>query len=86
MRRGTRTELGGIERFPLAAGAQHEQDGIHANPVGGAGPSAAEAMGVDVRGQMHLNFRPQGVGDPPVGGNQVGVHDRTQNGEAAVGN
>jgi hypothetical protein len=58
VRRGARAELGGVQRFPLAASAQHEQDGIHADPVGGARPSTAEAMGVDATGEVHLNFKP----------------------------
>jgi hypothetical protein len=86
MRRGPRAELGGVQRFPLATGAQHEQDGIHADPVGRAWPSTAEAMGIDVAGQVHLNFTPQGVRDTPVVGNRVWVHDRTENGEPAARN
>jgi hypothetical protein len=84
--RGPWAKFGGVQRFPLAAGAQHEQDGIHADPVGGAWPSPAEAMGVYVMGQMHLDLRPQGVRDTPVVGNKVWVHDRTKKGESAVRN
>src|SRR5262245_33239594 len=36
---GAGAELGGIERLPLDAGAQDEEDGIGTNAVGGAGPS-----------------------------------------------
>ena len=78
VRRGPRAELGGVQRFPLAAGAEHEQDGVHADPVGGAWSSTAEAMGVYVAGQVHLNFRPQAVRDAPVVGNEVCVHDGTE--------
>jgi hypothetical protein len=83
---GTGAELGGVQGFPLAAGAQDEQDGIHADAVGGAGPSAAQAMRVDVWGQVHLDFRPQGIGDPPVVGEVVWVHDGTKQGQAVVRN
>jgi hypothetical protein len=47
---GSGTELGGVQRFPLAAGTQHEEDGFHADTVGLAGPATAEAMGVFVFG------------------------------------
>ena len=84
--RGTWAELGGVQGFPLAAGAQDEQDGIHADAVGGAGPPAAEAMRVYVWGQVHLDFRPQRIGDPPVVGKVVWVHDGTKQAKAAVRN
>lgn len=48
---GSGAKLGGVQGFPLAAGAQHEEDGLHAETVGFAGPSAAEAVGVGVLGQ-----------------------------------
>jgi len=71
MGRGPRAELGGVQGFPLAAGAQDEQDGVHADAVGGPWPPAAEAVGVHAAGQVHLDFRPQGIGNAPVVGNGV---------------
>src|SRR5262245_62474322 len=45
MGRRSRAELGGVEGLPLAAGAQDEEDGVHANAVGGARTASAEAEG-----------------------------------------
>lgn len=45
---GTGTELGGIQGFPLAAGAQDVEDGIGTDAVGYAGPPAAKTVGVDM--------------------------------------
>jgi hypothetical protein len=44
-------EAGRVQRFPLAAGAQDEQNGFHAYAVGRAWPAAAEAVGVVVFGK-----------------------------------
>jgi hypothetical protein len=64
--RRTRTEAGGIERLPLAAGAQDEEDGFHANAVGDAGTPAPKPMGVFVFGKEHLDGVPKVVGDAPL--------------------
>ncbi len=47
--RGAGAEAGGVESFPLAAGAQDKEDGLHADAVGGRGFAAAEGMRVDTR-------------------------------------
>src|SRR5262245_34980787 len=73
---GTGAELGSIQRLPVAAGAQDEEDGIGTNPVGGAGPAAAEAMGVDMRGDAEFHELPQFSGDAPVLGDVGRVHER----------
>jgi hypothetical protein len=44
-------EACGIQRLPLAAGAENKEDGFHADAVGGARPTAAETMGVTMFGQ-----------------------------------
>src|SRR5215472_16434993 len=51
VRRGPRAELGGVQRFPLAAGAEHEQDGVHADPVGGAWSSTPKRWVFTWRGK-----------------------------------
>jgi hypothetical protein len=48
VRRRTRAKLGRIQSFPLAAGAQDKQNGIHTNPVVGTGATTAKAVGVHV--------------------------------------
>ena len=63
-----------VQGFPLAAGAQHEQDGVHTDAVGGPGATAPEAVGVLVGRQQFLHALPHGVGDPPVIGDRMLVH------------
>lgn len=75
--RGPGAEAGGIERFPLAAGAQDEEDGFHADAVGGARAAAAEGMGVDMFGEQVLDGDPEVVGDAPVVGEVTVVHRST---------
>jgi hypothetical protein len=70
-------EAGGVERLPLAAGAQDEEDGVQAHPVGGAGLAAAEGVGVDVGGDAQLDLLPEVVGDAPVLGDGAVVHGHT---------
>jgi hypothetical protein len=71
---GAGAELGGIQGLPLAAGTQHEEDGVQAHPIGGAWPSAAEAVGVHVAGEVHLELGPQVIRDAPGVGNRILVH------------
>src|SRR5205807_4394768 len=60
-------EAGGVQRLPLAAGAQHVEDGVQAVAVRTAGPAAAEAVRVLPRGNPTFQLLPQFVGDaPPV--------------------
>src|SRR5205807_1537091 len=42
--RGAGAEPGGVQGLPLTAGAEDEEDGLPARPVGGARPAAAEAV------------------------------------------
>ena len=72
---GAGAELGGVQRLPLAAGAQHEEDGIHADAVGGAWLAATEGMGVNVGRDAHLDFVPEVIGDAPIIGNGTVVHE-----------
>src|SRR5262245_29494387 len=75
--RGPRAELGGIERLPLAAGAEDEEDGIQAHPIRCARPAAAEAVRVPMDGEVHGDLLPQVIGDAPVVGCRRFVHDST---------
>jgi len=72
---GAGAELGGVEGLPLTAGAEDEEDGIHADAIGGAWPSTAEAMGVDVGGDVHLDLSPEVVGNAPIVGDRLCVHE-----------
>src|SRR5207245_2296109 len=63
---GTRTEARGIQRFPLTAGSQHEENGLHANPVRRPWPAATEAMGIYVLGEQCCDGLPQMVGNTPL--------------------
>jgi hypothetical protein len=67
-------EAGGVEGLPLAAGAQAEEDGVHADAVGGARAAAAEAVGVLVPGDAQLDLGPQLVGDAPGIGDRLLSH------------
>jgi hypothetical protein len=66
VRGGTGAEAGGIQRFPLAAGAQDEEDGFHADTVGGRWFAAAEGVGVHPLGDQSSDGLPQVVGNTPL--------------------
>lgn len=74
VRGGTGAELGSVERFPLTAGPQDEEDGIHANTVVLTWPTAAETMGVLTLGQKVSDGVPEVVGDAPVVGDERSFH------------
>jgi hypothetical protein len=63
---GTRAKAGGVQGLPLAARAQHEENGVHADAVGGTRPAAAEAMRVLVFGKQQGDALPQVVRDMPL--------------------
>src|SRR5262245_18036751 len=63
---GAGAEAGGGQRLPLAAGAQHEQDRLHAGAFVGARLGAAEGVGVGVLGDEQGDGVPQVVGDAPL--------------------
>src|SRR5690349_421441 len=62
--RPTGGEAGGPQRVPLAAGSQHETDGVRTLPVRHTRPSAAKAVGVFVRRQERLHQGPKLVAEP----------------------
>lgn len=72
--RGPRAETGDVQGLPLAAGAQHEEDGLHADAVGRARTAASEAVRVLVFGQQRGDGLPQVVGDAPLIGDGMFVH------------
>jgi hypothetical protein len=61
------TKLGGIQRFLLATCAQHKENGVHTNAVGSARATPAKAVRVLVLRQEPLDFRPEIIGDAPLG-------------------
>jgi hypothetical protein len=61
----------------LAAGAEDEEDGVHADAVGGGRPPAAEAVGVLAPGDELGDGLPEVVGDAPVIGDRTFVHEDT---------
>jgi hypothetical protein len=73
---GGGAELGGVQGLPLAAGAQHEEDGLQADAVGRARPAAAEAVRVLVLGEQRGDGLPQVVGDAPFVRDRALVHGR----------
>jgi hypothetical protein len=73
--RGAGAKFRGVQGLPLAAGAEDEEDGLHADPVGLAGPAAAEAVGVGVLGQQDGDGLPQVVGKAPLFRDGSIVHD-----------
>jgi hypothetical protein len=66
---GTGAKAGGVQGLPLTAGAEDEEDGLHADAVGGPRPAAAEAMRVLVFGEQQGDAFPQVVRDMPL------IHD-----------
>ncbi len=63
MRRRMRAQLRLVERVPLAAGPQDEEDGVCASAISDAWPPTPKAMGVDRDRQQRLEDRPQLIGD-----------------------
>ena len=71
---GPRAELRRVQRLPLATGAQDEENGVHAHPIGRAWPTAAKAMGIHVLRQVDCDLDPEIIGDTPLIGNEVRFH------------
>ena len=74
--RWNRSRSGGVQGFPLAAGARHVADASGAGTVGNPRSAPAEPMGVHTRGdQGHQHF-PQLVGDLERTGGGIGFGGR----------
>ena len=71
--RGPGADAGGVQGFPLAAGAQHVEDAVGAGAVGNPGTAAAEPMGVHVLGDQWLQRFPEFVGDLETAGGGIGL-------------
>jgi hypothetical protein len=54
-----------MQRIPLAAGAEHEEDGIHCLPIIDAGPMAPQGVRF-ARREQRLDALPQRVRDTPI--------------------
>ena len=61
----TGTEARLMQSIPLAAGAEHKEDGIHGLAILDAGPMAAQRMGLAWR-EQGLEAVPQFVRDTPI--------------------
>ena len=77
MGRGPGAEDGGVQGFPLTAGAEDEEDGLHAGPVGLSRPTAAEAVCVLVLGQQAGDGLPQVIPDAPLRRLEPLVHEES---------
>ncbi len=84
--RGAGAEDGGVQGLPRAAGAQHEEDGVHADAVGGARLTAAEGVRVHVPGQEPFDLRPEVIRDAPGFGTCEVVHTRAPEGASCATN
>jgi hypothetical protein len=60
-----RAQTGGVQRVPLAAGPQHEEDGVQGRSVRDTGPMAAQGM-LLAFGQERLDRLPQLVRHAPI--------------------
>ena len=60
-----RADPRGAQRFPLAAGAQHEENGVHGPTVGHARAMATERVGL-TRGDQRFHLGPECVGEAPA--------------------
>jgi hypothetical protein len=67
MRRRMGTQLGVIQRLPLAAGPQDVEDRIGTTPIRHTRSPAPKAMRIDVDGQQRLQDRPQRIGNTETG-------------------
>ena len=54
-----------MQRIPLAAGAEHEEDGIHGLAIIDAGPMAPQRVRL-AWGEQGLDALPQFVGETPI--------------------
>jgi hypothetical protein len=61
----TGTDARLVQRIPLAAGAEHEEDGIHRLPILDAGPMAPQGVRF-ARREQRLDALPQLVRNTPI--------------------
>jgi hypothetical protein len=54
-----------MQRIPLAAGAEHEEDGIHRLPISDAGPMAPQGVWF-ARREQRLDALPQRIRNTPI--------------------
>ena len=67
MRGGAATQVGGVQRPPLAARAQDIKDGIGTPAICHPWAPTPEAMAVDMHGQQGLEDRPEFIRNPIAG-------------------
>jgi hypothetical protein len=68
---GLGAQLGLVQSFPLAAGAQHVEDGIGALTLWHPGPATAEAVGIHPYRQQGLQHCPEFVRDAETRGGLI---------------
>ena len=61
-----------MQSIPLAAGAEHKEDGIHGLAIIDTGSMAAQRVGL-TGGEQGLNAAPPCVGEPPITPDLCGV-------------
>ncbi len=71
VRRRMGTQLGLIQRLPLAASAQDVEDGVGTGAIGHARPSSTKAMGIDVDREERLKYGPEVIRDAKSSGRTV---------------
>jgi len=80
IRRGARTDPSCVQRIPLAAGPQHEEDRRHGVAVGDPWTVTSEWM-CRTLGQQRLHLGPHCIGQLPTSGARGGFHRHQQSRE-----
>src|SRR5437879_13571799 len=66
MGRRPRAEAGGVQGFPLTAGAEHKQNRLHTNAIRRARFTAAETVRVHMFGDQQGDGLPQVLSNAPI--------------------
>jgi hypothetical protein len=66
MGRGTRTKAGGVQRLPLTASTEHEQNGFHTDAVWRPRAATPIGMRIHMLGQQQGDGFPEIIGDTPL--------------------
>jgi hypothetical protein len=71
--RGAGTEAGGVQRVPLTAGAQHEENGVEGATILHAGVVTAQRVRLAGR-EQRLDLGPECIRDAPKTARVLGLH------------
>jgi hypothetical protein len=66
MGRRPRAEAGGVQGFPLTAGAEHKENRLHTNAIRRARFTAAETVRVHMFGDQQGDGLPQVLSNAPI--------------------